>query len=128
MNDSGETNCTAPLEHLRLLIAVAVGTMLGRILAVTSVDAIATRVVSAPAGAQRLAAAAALSERQRPQPLAAMRALVEHGTYEIDDVVAEPGWDTIDMVKHVGRDGQEHLYSSKPPLLATLMAAPYWVI
>ncbi len=32
------------------------------------------------------------------------------------------------MVKHVGSDGQEHLYSSKPPLLATVMAGPYWLI
>ena len=29
-------------------------------------------------------------------------------------------WDTIDMVKHRGWDGQGHLYSSKPPLLATI--------
>src|SRR5688572_30223574 len=29
-----------------------------------------------------------------------IRALVEHGTYAIDDIVAEPNWDTIDMVKH----------------------------
>jgi hypothetical protein len=34
-----------------------------------------------------------------------------------------PGWDTIDMVLHNG-----HYYSSKPPLLATLMAGEYWVI
>ena len=34
-----------------------------------------------------------------------------------------PGWDTIDMVLHDG-----HYYSSKPPLLSTLMAAEYWVI
>jgi hypothetical protein len=34
-----------------------------------------------------------------------------------------PGWDTIDMVLHNG-----HYHSSKPPLLATLMAAEYWVI
>ncbi len=33
------------------------------------------------------------------------------------------GWDTIDMVLHDG-----HYYSSKPPLLSTLMAAEYWVI
>ncbi len=32
------------------------------------------------------------------------------------------------MVQHRGRDGEKHLYSSKPPLMATLMAAPYWVI
>ena len=31
-----------------------------------------------------------------------IRALVEHGTYAIDDIVAEPNWDTIDMVQHRG--------------------------
>ncbi len=52
--------------------------------------------------------------------------------YAIDKVLAEPGWDTIDMVKHSlpshGPGGQEYLYSSKPPLLPTLMAVPYWVL
>ena len=38
-------------------------------------------------------------------------------------MIQEPNWDTIDMVKHGG-----HLYSSKPPLLPTLMAAVYWPI
>jgi len=47
---------------------------------------------------------------------------VEGFPYAIDKVVT-PLWDTIDKVKHDG-----HLYSSKPPLLATLMAGPYWVI
>jgi hypothetical protein len=32
------------------------------------------------------------------------------------------------MVQHRGRDGKPHLYSSKPPLLATLLAGEYWVI
>ena len=45
--------------------------------------------------------------------------------YSINKVLAEPGWDTIDMVKHSlpshGTGGQEFLYSSKPPLLPTLM-------
>ena len=31
---------------------------------------------------------------------ATVRALVEHGTYAIDDIVSQPNWDTIDMVKH----------------------------
>ena len=48
---------------------------------------------------------------------------VEGAPYSIDKVRAQPGWDTIDMVKHDG-----HLYSSKPPLLPTLLAAEYWVI
>ena len=57
-----------------------------------------------------------------------IRALVEHGTYAIDDVTFRRGWDTIDMVKHRGRDGQPHYYSSKPPLLATVLAGPYWLL
>jgi hypothetical protein len=57
-----------------------------------------------------------------------IRSLVEHGTYEIDKIVGQPTWDTIDMVQHRGRDGEPHLYSSKPPLLATLLAGEYWLI
>jgi hypothetical protein len=58
-----------------------------------------------------------------------VRALVEDdmrvpgAPYAIDRVIQEPLWDTIDMVKHDG-----HLYSSKPPLLPTLLAVPYWAI
>jgi hypothetical protein len=61
-----------------------------------------------------------------------MRSLVEKGTYAIDDYVADPkaypGWDTIDMVMHRDRTGTAHLYSSKPPLLATIYAGLYWAI
>ncbi len=54
--------------------------------------------------------------------------------YAIDKVIQEPGWDTIDMIKHDerGRGGlgpdEGHLYSSKPPLLPTLIAGPYWIM
>ena len=48
---------------------------------------------------------------------------VEGHPYSIDKVIQQPGWNTIDMVKHDG-----HLYSSKPPLFPTLMAGEYWVI
>ena len=51
--------------------------------------------------------------------------------YAIDNVIAQQGWDTIDMVKHARKldgDGREYLYSSKPPLLPTLIAVPYWII
>ncbi len=60
---------------------------------------------------------------------ATVRALVEDDMhvpgfpYAIDKVIQEPNWDTIDMVRHDG-----HLYSSKPPLMPTLMAAAYWPI
>ena len=51
--------------------------------------------------------------------------------YAIDNVQSEPGWDTIDMVKHRlpdDPDGTGYLFSSKPPLLPTLMAIPYAAI
>ena len=60
-----------------------------------------------------------------------VRALVDHGTYEIDEVLAAPdgaNWNTIDKVRHVGRDGTFHYYSSKPTLLPTMMAGGYWVL
>lgn len=48
---------------------------------------------------------------------------VEGAPYAIDRVRLLRGWDTIDMVKHDG-----HYYSSKPPLLPTLMAGVYWIL
>ena len=127
MNDFGDPSRELRWGVYLLLIAISTGAMLGRILAVTSVD-----VQSAEAQLYRQGRRD--WQRQRPflsandrSRWATVRALVEHGTYAIDDVINERGWDTIDMVKHDGRDGEPHLYSSKPPLLATLMAGPYWV-
>jgi hypothetical protein len=98
-----------------ILIAVAVGNMTGRLLAVNSADR--SGLLQRPF----------LSANDRSRWLT-IRALVEEGTYAIDSIVSEPNWDTIDMVRHQGADGQMHLYSSKPPLLATLMAGEYWLI
>ena len=49
--------------------------------------------------------------------------LVERGTYQIDEIDARPGWTTIDKVLHEG-----HLYSTKPPLMPTLVAGVYWTV
>jgi len=68
-----------------------------------------------------------LSANDRSRWLA-IRALVEQGTYEIDGVLDRHLWNTIDMVQHRGADGELHLYSSKPPLLITLLAGEYWLI
>lgn len=68
-----------------------------------------------------------LSANDRSRWLA-IRALAENGNFHIEPILEEPRWDTIDMVKHVGHDGEEHLYSSKPPLLITLLAIPYWIV
>src|SRR4051812_18234529 len=48
-----------------------------------------------------------------------IRALVDHGSYEIDSIIFDEegrrirGWHTIDLVRHLGWDGREHYYSSK---------------
>lgn len=107
-----------------VLIAVAAGNMTGRLLAVNSVDRAA---LEATRGGDVPLQRPFLSANDRSRWLT-VRSLVEHGTYAIDQVIQEPNWDTIDMVQHRGRDGQLHLYSSKPPLLATLVAGEYWVI
>ncbi|MFZ5830490.1 MAG: hypothetical protein ACOY3P_10395 [Planctomycetota bacterium] len=144
-----------------ILIAAGVGGMLGRILAVDSIDRWALqqqRMNDIPQELERRAGE--FRERGVPQEridrelarirtrleerarigrpflsgndrsrLCTVRALVEPAMripgapYAIDKVIQEPGWDTIDMVKHDG-----HLYSSKPPLYPTLLAAQYWVI
>jgi hypothetical protein len=61
---------------------------------------------------------------------AAIAALIEDGTWEIDrvnDLLDSKGrskiWASIDIVRHRGNDGREHFYSSKPPLLTLMYAA-----
>ena len=107
--------------------------MIGRILAVDSINLRQLELEkdkakkSAAGGPVRLCRPF-LSANDRSR-WCTIRALVEDDMrvpgvpFAIDRVVQEPLWDTIDMVKHDG-----HLYSSKPPLLPTLLAAPYWVI
>lgn len=46
-----------------------------------------------------------------------VRSLIEDGSYRIDRVRQQPGWDTIDLIR---RDG--HFYSTKPPLMSTWVA------
>lgn len=60
----------------------------------------------------------------------AIAALTQEGRWEIDSIVEildskgkSKLWNTIDMVRHRGADGQEHSYSSKPPLLTLMLAA-----
>jgi hypothetical protein len=100
-----------------LLIAISAATMVGRVLSVRSANG-GTPLLSA-------------NDRSR---WGTVRALVDEGTFELDHVIFQPGgerdreWYTIDLVRHRGQDGREHYYSSKPPLLATLLAGPYWLV
>jgi hypothetical protein len=138
-----------------LLIAIALGNMAGRLLAVNSTSRIefeqhlvSRRIAALEAdlrksGADDVAVADAIAaarpkieaEERRQRPFLSandrsrwltVRALVDHGTFEIDDVMDANVWNTIDMVQHKGRDGQPHLYSSKPPLLSVVLAGVYW--
>ncbi len=157
MPDDSGADCSARALLRRgvyaILIALSVGGMVGRILAVNAVDkigvdktnqdrqialrkqqlkdqgqpvddeAVAREVQEHFVGQQRPFLSA--NDRSRWDTI---RALVENGTYAIDDIQNESGWDTIDMVRHRGADGQWHLYSSKPTLLTTLLAGQYWLI
>lgn len=58
----------------------------------------------------------------------AVAALGNYGRFEIDDITSRQGWNTIDKVRHRGRDGRQHYYSSKPPLLVTMHAAVYGAV
>lgn len=98
-----------------ILIALALAIAAGRIAVVRSAEG-DTAFLSA-------------NDRSR---WATVAALVEDGTYEIDRLVAitdksgrRRPWNSIDRVQHTGSDGRMHHYSSKPPLLATLVAGVY---
>jgi hypothetical protein len=101
-----------------LLIVVSTGAMLGRILAVDTVDRLSAE--------QRRRPFLSANDRSR---WCTLRALVEPGMrvpgapYAIDKVIEDRSWDTIDKVKHDG-----HYYSSKPTLLPTLQAGVYWLV
>lgn len=111
-----------------ILITLSLAAVAGRILAVDAIDQYSIEQYLYNQGRadwQRTRPFLSANDRSR---WATVRSLVEQGTYSIDDIVSQQGWDTIDMVQHRGRDGELHLYSSKPPLLATLMAGEYWLI
>jgi hypothetical protein len=81
----------------------------------------------------------------RPQPMptfssndrsrwATIRALVDEGTYAIgrrdasgsdSGIIFEDGWKSVDKVLHPEK---KEFYSSKPPLLSTLVAGLYWLL
>ena len=104
---------------LWLWLAIALALVAGRIAVVTS-----------PEGDTAFLSA---NDRSR---WATVISLVDFGTYEIDQVISirhptqrhRRPLDSIDKVQHLGDDGRRHFYSSKPPVLATLVAAPYWLL
>lgn len=63
---------------------------------------------------------------------AAVVSLVHQGRWQIDDVDRLRGrngnWGTIDKVYHIDRSGEEHFYSSKPPLYILFISSQYWIL
>jgi hypothetical protein len=131
-----------------ILCTVACGMAIGRIASVGSVDRLALekrltgellarekaagRPMTAEEAADRLRREKRLlrpflSSNDRSRWLT-IRALVERGTFAIDEIVVEPGWDSIDAVAHPDASGRLRLYSSKPPLLSVIAAVPYWIV
>jgi len=100
-----------------LMIAIVLAIVAGRIAVVSSAEG-DTAFLSA-------------NDRSR---WATVAALGENRSYQIDrwmQITDKTGkrrpWQTIDRVRHTGKDGVMHDYSSKPPLLSTLMAGVYMV-
>jgi hypothetical protein len=99
-----------------LIIAVAAGSGLANILTAT--------VLYSPANwpRQRPAHLPLFSANDRSR-WCTVWSLVERGTYQIDEIIQEPGWDTIDKGRF-----RDHFYSSKPPFLSTIVAGLYWTL
>ena len=102
-----------------ILIACAMATIAGRIATVQNHQA------STPEAATPFFSA---NDRSR---WAAVRAMVDEQQFHIDDAI-ERGqairWDTIDKVQHLDAEGNMRSYSSKPPLLAMVVAAGYTAV
>jgi len=120
MNDlRPDAGCQIRWFVYALLLVTSVGGMIGRIWTVES----------------SLGETPLLSANDRSR-WAAIRALVDHGTFALDDVIfldrdqtkRDREWYSIDMVRHGSADGCEHFYSSKPPLPTVMMAIPYWCL
>jgi hypothetical protein len=128
-----------------LMIAVAVAVALGRIFSAERVyEPHLSRAENNPDDVR------SAWPKTRPEPMptfssndrsrwATVRALVDHGTYiigrrektagepgyEDKGIVFESGWETVDKVLNPAR---QEFYSSKPPLLPTLVAGEYWLL
>lgn len=101
-------------RQLRWVIVVGFVLLTARILNV----AVTYKPNEIPKRPERSRAMLSANDRSR---WCTVRSLVEQKTFQIDDIAAQRGWNTIDKVY---KDG--HYYSSKPPFLSVLVAAAYW--
>ena len=122
MNNLADSGGQPQIRHLIywLIIVTSIGGVVGRIWGIQSRDRF-TPMLSA-------------NDRSR---WCTIRALIDDGTFVIDNPVNHDHddngrkrypWDTIDKVEHLGADGEQHFYSSKPPLFPTILAGEYWIL
>jgi hypothetical protein len=131
-----------------LLIVIAAAGVAGRIASVSQLhDPEQSRDPNNPADSRRK------WPEQRPKPMptfgsndrsrwATVRALVDEGTYVVgkrypgrrdpkayhdSGIIFEDGWQSVDKVLNPDPEKRE-FYSSKPPLLQTLVAGLYWLL
>ena len=114
--------CTSDAQRLRrfvylLVIALAAGNGLANILTVTVLYSPARPWPKhSPPHSPMFSA----NDRSR---WCTVWSLVERGTYQIDEIIQQRGWNTIDKGRF-----QDHFYSSKPPFLSTIVAGIYWTV
>jgi hypothetical protein len=120
-----------------LLLVVVAGSVGGRLLAITRMNDPGD---GRPWPAARPPATPLFGSNDRSR-WATVRALVDQGTYVIGQrdpsraeerppygdvgIIFEPGWESVDKVLHPER---QLFYSSKPPLLPTVVAGEYWLL
>lgn len=68
----------------------------------------------------RLADAPTLASANDRSRWCTVWSLAERGTWQIDEIRQQPGWDTIDIVRK-----DDHFYSTKPPLLPYVVSYLY---
>lgn len=100
-----------------LIILVAAATSLSRVVTITGSYSSAWGASRRPTYSPLLSA----NDRSR---WCMVWSLAERGTFQIDEILNEPGWYTIDHLYYK----DQHFYSTKPPLLQTLVAGLYWLI
>ena len=149
MPPAADPHATRRLVHL-LLITLAVGSAAGRVLSTQRVFEpkmyFPPGTIDDPTSAKRVwppkfePAMPTFSSNDRSR-WATVRALVDDGTYIVGHrdpalvgpeskfgdtgIVFEPGWGTVDKVL----DPEKLVfYSSKPPLLSTMVAGEYWAL
>ena len=98
-SSAGESHAGVRRAAYLVLIAVSIGGMLGRVAAVNSVDRIAQRKLKKQGCRDWQIERPFLSGNDRSR-WATVRRWSSMAPTSLHDVVTQPGWDTIDMVKH----------------------------